>query len=287
MSQSEALMGDSELELAPRLPPEIEREIFELTAQFPGNAVQLVLVARRARIWIERLLYETITLSDQELCDKFIRTLDSRPAQFFIDNVKSLCVPGDLEPLGAQRILKVCQGVINLALWLPQQPTPLFPLICTLRPLRLSINVNGVYGNGEPDFTHDFFSKVSHLELVDWPADWATCPRLEYLYPHLTHLAIDLDQYTDLSEVRLREMLSSCPSLVICLGLVSNDNAMILTSNHLESIEDPRFVILSDSEVLENWEASLGDPLRKGSDASVWAFGEDIVAAKTSQRVAA
>ncbi|KAJ6568408.1 hypothetical protein DFH09DRAFT_1313856 [Mycena vulgaris] len=268
-----------EVEFAAVLPPEIEREIFEMTARFPRNAVKLVLVARRTQIWIERLIYETVTLANQEICDKFLRTLDSRPAQFFTDNVKSLCVPGDIEPLGAKQVLKACQGVVNLAIWLPLQDAPLFPVVSSLRPKRLSINVYALYGSkSEPDFAHPFFSNVTHLELVNW-LDWATFMHIDYLFPHLTHLALDFDCYTEGTTARIREILASCRSLVLCLGLVSDDDTMIIASDHLAGIGDPRLVILSESDVLENWEASLWD----GTDASVWDFGEDIVAAKTHE----
>ncbi|KAJ7147652.1 hypothetical protein C8R43DRAFT_528213 [Mycena crocata] len=282
---SDTLSGQcgSELEsfeLAPILPPEIEREILEITAQFPRNANNLALVARRAQIWIEPLIYQTVTLSDQSVCQKFLRTLDSRPAQFFADNVKSLCVPGDIEPRAAQRVIKACQGVVNLAIWLPLQDPPLFPLVSSLRPKRLSVNVHALYGpdagSHQPDFTHPFFSNVTHLELVDW-LDWATHLNIDHLQPHLTHLALDFDLYTEGSTVRLCEILASCRSLVICLGLVSDDDTMIVASDHLAAIEDPRLVILSESDVVENWEASV-----RGTDASVWAFAEGIVAAKTS-----
>ncbi|KAJ7483342.1 hypothetical protein FB451DRAFT_1234162 [Mycena latifolia] len=273
-SDSEESSGDE-----PVLPPEIEREIFEMTARFPRNAVKLALVARRTQIWIERIIYETVTLSNQDICDKFLRTLDSRPAQFFMDNVKSLCVPGDIEPLVAERVLKACQGVVNLAIWLPPQHAPLLPFVCLLRPKRLSINVCALYGSGcEPNFAHPFFSNVTHLELVDW-AGWATSIHIEHLFPHLTHLALDFDCFTEGSTTRIHEILASCRSLVLCLGLVSNDPTMIVVSDHVANIGDPRLVILSESDVLENWEASLRD----GTDASVWAFGEGIVAAKTPE----
>ncbi|KAJ7863169.1 hypothetical protein B0H13DRAFT_1095684 [Mycena leptocephala] len=275
------LEGEPEsFELTPILPPEIEREIFEITAQFPGNAVNLVLVARRTQIWIERLIYETVTLSDQKICDKFLRTLDTRPAQFFTDNVKSLCVPGDIELIDAERVLKACQGLINLAIWLPLQDAPLFPLVGSLRPTRLSINVHALYGSHcEPDFEHPFFSNVTHLELVDW-LDWATYLHVNYLSPHLTHLALDFDLYTEGSAERLRDILASCGSLIVCIALVSDDEIMIDTSDQLlaAGIHDPRLVTLSESDVLENWEASL-----RGTDASMWSFAEGIVAAKTGQ----
>ncbi|KAJ7780132.1 hypothetical protein DFH07DRAFT_950185 [Mycena maculata] len=264
-------------ELVPILPPEIEREIFEITAQFPRNAVQLVLVARRTQIWIERLIYETVTLSDPEICDKFLRTLESRPAQFFADNVKSLCVPGDIELFEAEKVLKACRGVVNLAVWLPPQHAPLFPSVCSLQPRRLSVNVSALCGStSQPDFSHPFFAKVTHLELVDW-MDWTTFLHIDQLSPHLTHLALDLDTETEGSVAHIRNILSSCRSLVICIGLVTNDEAMIVASEQLASIEDTRLVILSESNVIDNWEASLRD----GTDASVWVFAESIVVAKT------
>ncbi|KAJ7036573.1 hypothetical protein C8F04DRAFT_1094920 [Mycena alexandri] len=276
MHRPEPAQGQDPNELTPLLPPEIEREIFEMTAQFPGNAVNLMLVARRTQIWMEQLVYKTVTLSNQQLCDKFLRTLDARPSDFFIAHVKSLCVPGDIEPLGAERVLKACQGVINLAIWLPPQDTPLFPCVSSLRPIRLSINVPALYGSPcEPDLKHPFFSRVKYLELVDW-LDCASHLHIEYL-SHLTHLALDFDRYTEGATPRLRDILASCPSLVVCLGLVGNDDAMIIASDTLAlaKIDDPRLLILSDSDVVENWEASLGS-----SDESVWAFAEDIVASK-------
>ncbi|KAJ7231717.1 hypothetical protein B0H12DRAFT_1146251 [Mycena haematopus] len=276
MSQMETISGEG-TEPHPILPPEIEREIFEITAQFPGNAVNLVLVARRTQIWIERLIYDTVVLSDEEICHKFIRTLDSRPAQFFVDNVKSLCVPADVDAFSTARVLKTCQGVVNLAIWLVEpQDTPLFPFISSLRPTRLSINVHGLYGSGcKLDFEHPFFSNVTHLELVDWLA-WAAY--IDYLSPHLTHLAVDFDLDLQGSETKLRDVLACCRSLVVCIALVSDDESMIVVANGLAGIEDPRLVILSESNVIENWEASL-----RRTDESLWSFAEDIVAAKIAK----
>ncbi|KAJ7173451.1 hypothetical protein C8R46DRAFT_115202 [Mycena filopes] len=262
----------------PFLPPEIEREIFEMAAS-QGNAVNLMLVARRTQVWIEQFVYKTVTLSNRQLCDKFLRTLDNRSPDFFTAHVKSLCIPGDIEQPDAERVLKACQGVDNLAIWLPLHPNaPLFPFVSSLRPIRLSINVPALCGSPcEPDLKHPFFSRVTHLELVDW-RDCASHLHIEYLSAHLTHLALDFDHYTEGETSRLRGILASCPSLVVCLGLVSNDNAMIIASDTLAlaKIDDPRLVILSESDVVENWEASLGS-----SDESLWAFAEGIVASKT------
>ncbi|KAF8211077.1 hypothetical protein K438DRAFT_1959272 [Mycena galopus ATCC 62051] len=261
MSQMETISGEG-TEPQPILPPEIEREIFEITAQFPGNAVNLVLVARRTQIWIERLIYETVTLSDEHICHKFLRAVDSRPAQFFTDNVKSLCVPADIDPLSTARVLKACQGVVNLAIWL-------------VEPHEIRSCPASAHSAPRAFFAHPFFSHVTHLELVDWLA-WAAY--IDYLSPHLTHLALDFDLECDGSEARLRAVLASCRSLLVCVALVNNDEDMIVVSDQLAEIEDPRLVVLSESNVIENWEASL-----RRTDASLWSFAEDIVAAKTAK----
>jgi hypothetical protein len=54
---------------------------------------------------------------------------------------------------------------------------------------------------------------------------------------------------------------------------------MINVTNALITIDDLRLVILSDSDAVENWEASL----RGATDVCQWAFAEGIVASKMSK----
>ena len=232
-------------------------------------------------IRIEKIIYEIVTLSNPTVCNRFLRTVDTRPASFFAAQVKSLCIPIDIEHSTARRILSVCQGVINLAFWLMDGP-PLFDLISSLRPRRLSVNIRGLFGSDEqPDFSHPFFSDVTHLEFVDRWSSWTSWSRFEFL-PHLTHLAVDVAYYSDgedaLISLRLRQILTSCHSLLVCLVLVPDDDAMINVSNALtrNRIDDLRLVILSDPDAVENWEASL----RGATDVCQWAFAEGIVATK-------
>ncbi|KAF7309396.1 hypothetical protein MIND_00310400 [Mycena indigotica] len=302
MPQLRAFTGGSEESSSPVLPPEIEREIFEVAAQIPGNATTLALVARRTQIWMERIIYETVTLSSPNLTARFLTALDSRPAQFFTELVKSLCIPGDIPLQSAIRVLQACQGVVNLALWLPLQATPLLPYIGNIRPRRLSVNVSGLFGaknplqlehkqqddTSTPDFTHPFFSCVTHLELVDWllPLFLSNSTlNLPLLAPHLTHLALDVDPCVDASalvRLRVQSILRSCRSLVICLGVVDDDDTMIVACDELSEVsrDDPRLVILSDADVVTSWEDSV-----RGTDASIWAFAEDIVSARIGKKL--
>lgn len=225
---------------------------------------------------MESIIYESVTLSNDTICALFCRTINDRPHSFFIENVKSLCIPGDIDPIAARHILSICQGVINLAYWIEKGP-PSFPEITTLRPKRLSMNTRGLFGERAPDFAHPFFTNVTHLEIVDWP--WIEDSAGLALLPHLTHLGVDLDHYDTSIIERLRHILQSCRSLLVLLCLVPSDDAMLVASDAFSALDDDRIVILSEYDVLENWEASLVD----GSEACQWDFAEAIIHERTCE----
>ena len=223
---------------------------------------------------MESILYESVTLFDAAMCTRFLRAIDARPPAFFAANVKSLCIPGDIDPPDAGRILVVCQGVVNLAYWITHSP-PSFHAITSLRPKRLSINTRGLFESPTSvHFGQPFFANVTHLELVDWPC--MPLPSTLELLPSLTHLAVDLDHFDDYIIGRLSDILDSCRLLLVLLCLVPNDDAMVTASASLAELNDSRVVVLSDadsdSDILEDWEASLND-----SEACQWAFAEGIV----------
>ena len=219
---------------------------------------------------MESILYDSVTLSNSAMCTRFLRAIDARPAAFFAANVKSLCIPGDIDPLGANHILVACQGVVNLAYWITYDNPSSFHLITSLRPKRLSINTRGLFGSSAPvHFGQPFFANVTHLELVDWP--WMTYSNLELL-PSLTHLAVDLDLFDDRIIRRLHDILDSCRLLLVLLCLVPNDDVMVKATASLAELNDSRIVVLSDADVLEDWEASLIN-----LETCQWAFAEGIV----------
>ena len=286
--------SNSEAQADPLLPQELERDIFETTARaHPGTAAVLALVAHRAQIWLalsflrlpslkpksgrmEALIYETVTLSDSHLCRRFLFTVDSRPPHFFEHHVKTLCIPGDIRPEHAKRILSVCQGVINLAYWITSWcPPPPFALIApTLRPRQLSFNTYGLFHlTTPPDFTLPFFARVTHLEVVDWPFIAESC-QFERL-PSLRYLAVDIDQYGHAIVLELRRILNECQHLAVLLCLVRQQSAMsdVEEAFRLVGDDDIRLVILPDSEPLENWEASLD----LASDNCQWSCAERII----------
>ncbi|KAF8868800.1 hypothetical protein BD779DRAFT_1591568 [Infundibulicybe gibba] len=202
------------MSLMPLLPPELERDIFELAARtHRGTAVNLTLVARRVQIWIERVIYEVVSLSDRNKCSSFLRTLNTRSVQFFDEHVKALCLPYYLDMDQASRILSVCRHVNNLECWAqrgsspfslcsapqldplsssspsstpPQTvPAPLLPC-----PSRLSVNMRDLFHSSPPDFSLQLFANITHLRVADSWLFWSTWPSFAPI-PILTHLALD------------------------------------------------------------------------------------------------
>ncbi|KAF5346299.1 hypothetical protein D9758_011511 [Tetrapyrgos nigripes] len=108
----------------PELPSELERDIFELTAMTQrGSAVKLALVAQRTRIWMERLLYQTIILDSAEQVSRFLYTVDVRQPAFFADYVKKLYLTTWAELDTVLKILEVCTGITHLTSWAgPETP---------------------------------------------------------------------------------------------------------------------------------------------------------------------
>ncbi|KAG6906922.1 hypothetical protein DXG01_011348 [Tephrocybe rancida] len=184
----------------------------------------------------------------------------------------------------ASQILTVCQGVVNLAYWIPalqKLPHPFskphFSAISSLRPERLSINMAGLFGlYVPPDLAHPFFSRVTHLEIVDWPCRMLS--KFEAL-PALTHLALSLQTHDEETVDELHSILASCSRLRVLLCLVEGEKTMIDAAEAFASFDsdfDSRLVILSESEYMGSWE----DSLHGNSDICQWTFAEALVTEK-------
>ncbi|KAJ7490717.1 hypothetical protein FB451DRAFT_624688 [Mycena latifolia] len=215
----------------PILPPELEREIFELVAttaappdywmhQDVGNTV-LVLpqVCRRVQSWIEPFIYERVSLLQTfhglDPIPSFL-TIDARPASFFAAYVKHLYIAPTIPLAVVQRVLVVCTGVVSFGCHHPY--TRLAPLLAPLSLRRLL---------------------VSELTLPPIPAElppWAvslthlglsqvlpTAAALAHL-PALTHLAVDYAALPDPEAPGMGAALTAllaAGSSIRCLVLVS------------------------------------------------------------------
>lgn len=238
---------------------ELEREIFEWTARAHcRSAVNLALVGKRFQGWcvdenmvlldeslrshrIEPIIYETVVLDYPIVTTTlFLRTLKSRPAGFFAQNVKNIYLTSMIPFPQAQKVLSICTGASNIACWADpdSKSDGLMPLLRT-RPLeRLSTKLQALCRIETMDtisstryhISLGTFANLSHIDIVNPPGyfisvDWAWLRVL----PALTHLAFgDLFSVDHLHMLELfGELLAQCKFLQT-LVVISHDEPFIM-----------------------------------------------------------
>ncbi|KAJ7636226.1 hypothetical protein FB45DRAFT_1055705 [Roridomyces roridus] len=153
----------------PRLPRELERTIFEISATLsrPNRIPNLMLVAQRVRVWVEPSLYRVVFL-DEELppLDGFPRftwtvftgLLTTKPQDFFARSVRNLLIgtksgawsSNDVRLKEIHSILRACSGITNL---------------CAFQGLRVSELISPNSLKRFAVHTFDLFSKLSGIDL--------------------------------------------------------------------------------------------------------------------------
>ncbi|KAJ7159258.1 hypothetical protein C8R43DRAFT_994274 [Mycena crocata] len=249
-------------DVEPRLPAELEREIFELSAYAQLRSIpSLILVAQRVKIWIEPILYRTFVVGHQTSVTEwssprmpsndFLRLLDSRPATFFRDHVRHVlcdeCTTVELEV-----ILTKCSGTQDFCSLPFQLESTLLPLIAAMAPRRLDIPLTPLFQPGPIDLAHPLFLRVTHLcldsnqlDTVDWLLTLASLQCL-------THLACF--PANNGSHGLLSGALAHCPHLLLLL-LVWYNAEDIDVQISAPFAHDPRFVQLAVERYVEEWEA--------------------------------
>ncbi|KAG7448798.1 uncharacterized protein BT62DRAFT_1074334 [Guyanagaster necrorhizus] len=249
------------------LPAELEREIFEVAARMrPNSALDLVLVARRVRAWIQPLIYEMVTLGTDDT-SLFLRTMDELPGEFFQQNVKRLCLTVSVEPEAAARILATCSGVRSLACWVDfravHHRVQFSPLIASQRLRRLSMEIRHFRQLCREPLCHGaLFLSLTRLDLIYWQPGELVIWELAAL-PHLTHLGIIIRDLP-VTEAYLLSLIYMCPSLKVMAVLIDEGADPVPT-------RDLRIVWLPYPVMVLDWEA----PFRGQEDTL--ARAEDIV----------
>ncbi|KAJ6550231.1 hypothetical protein B0H19DRAFT_1160665 [Mycena capillaripes] len=270
----------STLETNPRLPPELEKLIFEIAAFIhPAAMPRILRVAHRIQIWIEPLLYNVLAIIADDAPSpttktRFIRRvrninklLRQREASFLRDHVRSVCLfaddpddyffcnyPKDFLP----RLLSVCDTIVNLSF---RGRGYLVPHLGSLPLQRLSVNISYLYHNTPPTFTQPFFLHVTHFDLYDlsWGDTWPDLASLA----HLTHLSF---RHNMIQDSLWQGALTYCPLLEV---LVLLSNGRYRTAPPPSS--DPRVVALRLVDYHADWELGA----RGGQD--YWIRAEALV----------
>ncbi|KAF7345701.1 hypothetical protein MVEN_01590100 [Mycena venus] len=277
-------MGD------PKLPPEIERVIFESVAfSHPVRIPNLMQVAWRVKDWVEPLLYRVIIVMPAStsgdslvpICrpEILLRLISTKPPLFFHFHVKTLHVEGIFPPQSEviiPQILAACTGVTSLVV-----AFGIIPHLSALNTLKslssLSINVRPLLEYYPKDFPQAMFHDLTHLQIQDslWEpeATQAFCTGLT-LMSRLTHLSFNSVRWID----RLHLGLRNAPlQRLMCIVLLCSPDGE--RRNHWPSSDDPRFVCIGEENYWVDWQRGAL------TGKNYWTLAEAFIAAKRAGEI--
>ncbi|KAJ7758373.1 hypothetical protein B0H16DRAFT_651142 [Mycena metata] len=268
----------------PRLPPDLERSVFEAAASSPSGMLNLMLVAWRVKVWIEPLLYRVIFLSTKSIIPELdglpVFTIDvlrgliaARGPAFFQSVVRHLFLDGatylpeDVVPA----ILEACRHVTNLFARFGHGPV-LTSLDEMEQLQRLTINTRTLF-SGEPaiDFSRALFRNLTHLELLG--NTYHESSSLEFHnIPHLTHIAFNSSVDTGLQNRLRADGRLLC---IVFLGKHEDD-----VDDEWALLDDSRFVcIVQDTDYRLDWVRGA----RAGND--YWAAADEFIANRRAGKI--
>ncbi|KAJ7049282.1 hypothetical protein C8F01DRAFT_1184415 [Mycena amicta] len=286
---------------SPKLPPELECAIFQLTAStYPRIIPTLLLVAWRVHAWVEPLLYRTIMFKNVTLDSvpsllvyplddfKSMVVTERNPSPFLSVHNCMVCVLHEEEALSVLAAMPAIQNLFMSVygkLHTDEQPLPAQLLNLPLRHLYGDLEAFVSLKNLDP-LEHRCFISLTHLELfgepsawgediTPWPdskTSWAFLARL----PGLTHLAFD----TVASQLVLEFLLANC-RLLQCLVLLSSN---VDTNDYTSTITaDPRFVVMQTPS-LHEYVLDWKEGTMTGED--YWARAEVFIEKRRFRKIA-
>ncbi|KAK7051946.1 hypothetical protein R3P38DRAFT_2857799 [Favolaschia claudopus] len=258
---------------APFLPPELEREIFEIAAVVhPATICHLILVSHRVYDWVERIKFNTVipkqidcaaTCTIHELV-KAIKS-ETKPIYFFRDRVRHLFIQNLLDE-AIETILSACGAVESLVLFQSFGTIPSLQLTTSLR--RLSIYLWDLLEHPKQLVPHPLFTSVTHLDLFDQVHSHRD-NIVEHLalMPMLTHLALWNESTPP--DV-LAEVLERCIGLETVIEMHGSMSSRSTRDDEMRIVS----MTVEDTQYLEDWITGT----QGGSD--FWARADAFIAKK-------
>ncbi|KAJ7751755.1 hypothetical protein DFH07DRAFT_826046 [Mycena maculata] len=276
---------------SPILPPELEKEIFEIAASSrPLSIPRLMLVAWRVKTWVEPLLYRVIVLGGRDFDmpyhldgkrgypfedDEEFSLIQSIPISVLRDSVRHLLL-GNMPVPVTEFILSGCSGVEGFFYSNGHRHHPsLLDILgaLSLKRLNCELNTDIFESVAHVDFWHPLFSHITHLELFDEmhvvDADiWSNLA----LVPHLTHLRL-------WSPSLALTLIKTCTSLRVLMVVGRPVHREVSEAELRELAQDPRFVQMGYLQVVKDWQMGA----LTGVDC--WSRAEDFIAKRMSGEV--
>ncbi|KAF7299938.1 hypothetical protein HMN09_01001500 [Mycena chlorophos] len=283
----------------PRLPEDLEREIFLLAAldDAQGTSIPSFLrVAKRTRLWLEPVLYRVMLLLDYRDNAKFIaHRLKTKPAQIWHDGPRHLFLAlGDEStnvPVMLDLLVK-CTELRNITFYPPDDhPRAFLPALDGMNALgKLSTELGALFDNSiaSIDLSRSGFARITHLMLFDdlpsvSAADAEHLAGQLTLLPELTHLALagGVEQHllltilAALSDERLRVLVNRRTD-------TRRRSVQMLYEDELSGVTDVRFVIMPFGLWVREWEQAA-----RGMKDEFWVEAEGFVEDKRKRRIPA
>ncbi|KAK7041991.1 hypothetical protein R3P38DRAFT_2888014 [Favolaschia claudopus] len=269
----------------PRLPPELERTIFEFAAFLnPKDIPNTMLVAWRVKRWMEALLYRIIvaTYAEGQHMD-FASGCPFVPLRVLLKQVhgkesssiglfarRFFCDSSHMEASTLDAVVTACPHLTHLHLYMNANPAHL-PILNRLHSLlEVAIDIKTLFRGGAVDFGSPFLRHVTHLELLDDDFEEALLSDL-VLISDLTHLSFNIRGTIAPVHNRIRSITQL--KCIVFFKLRHTAEEM-----H-PSCDDDRLVCISQTSFREDW-------LRGAStDEDYWALADEFIAAKRVGKV--
>ncbi|KAF7300543.1 hypothetical protein HMN09_00939100 [Mycena chlorophos] len=273
----------------PRLPPELEREIFETAAILhPGTIPALVATARRVQEWTEPMLFRVLRFKlGTPQTEAFLHALRTKPPDFAARSVRHIffeALDRSVPLAVGLEILQKCPGIVDFGTTKAFTGRAVLDALRGLPNLRvLTLGLSSLDSETDESLA-SALERVTHLTVLDrdYPSIVKLLPRL----PRLTHFAMKHSTDHGGSPLPLpdpnifADILSSCPHLHVLL-ITSAKSPFPVIYPHGPPTSDPRLVFaFRDVGYVGFWSGWLA--IAYGQDEDIWVLAEGIVKARVS-----
>ncbi|KII84535.1 hypothetical protein PLICRDRAFT_126775 [Plicaturopsis crispa FD-325 SS-3] len=249
------------------------------------KVLQLMLVARRMKEWVEPILYEVITLRGLHSAARLLQTLRKRPGLgTFVKALCTMSLHGRDRDSYAVLVVDACPCVEDLAARSYDLGFSTLNSRGSLR--RLSINVHDFSNRKFGDALRTpAFANITHFSVSGIPVGVSTFVYGWDLHPlvSLTHLRLRFDDWIDdEAEIVPLGVLVAAPQMRLLLvepGRTYVMDSWVTAAESALTTFDPRLVFfVSLRNEIQDWEASTQ------GEKDGWTRGEEHVLVQQASR---